>query len=199
LTLTWFKKVHIGSNTNKKNDMGTFGTRNNTDSAPEYIIPKMHAGHIEVAVANLFGYRQNVIVPNVSWGLGLNHECDLLILNSKNKFTEVEIKISKADLKADFKKQHGHRSRYISRLYYAIPRELLESCKPLIPTECGIITVDHNYYTKKFQASIHRLPKQEKNVVPVTDEIIKKFYHLGLMRIWSLKETIYRKSLTNIK
>ena len=47
---------------------------------------------------NFFNYRANLIVPNISWGLGL-HECDLLVLTSSGYATEIEIKVSKADLK----------------------------------------------------------------------------------------------------
>ena len=32
---------------------------------------------IETAVANYFGYRRQIIVPNVWWGLGFNHECEI--------------------------------------------------------------------------------------------------------------------------
>lgn len=59
-------------------------------------------------------------------GLYLNHECDLLVLDKNNRFTEVEIKISMSDLKADFKKYHAHKAKYISRLVYAIPHDLLD-------------------------------------------------------------------------
>jgi hypothetical protein len=88
--------------------------------------PRLHSGHMEVAVAELIGYRNHTIVPNVSWGLGLRHECDMLVLDKKGQFTEIEIKISLADLKADFKKPHGHASKIITRLVYAIPKDMLE-------------------------------------------------------------------------
>lgn len=38
----------------------------------------MTCTQIETLVARKWNFRQNIIVPNVSWGLKI-HECDLLI------------------------------------------------------------------------------------------------------------------------
>ena len=59
---------------------------------------------VEVAIMQHFDVRRNVIVPNVSWGIfrpgiGQLHEIDLLVLSGSNYATEVEIKVTKADLK----------------------------------------------------------------------------------------------------
>jgi hypothetical protein len=151
---------------------------------------KIHAGHMEVAVAELIGYRTHVIVPNVSWGLGLEHECDLLILDGKGRFTEVEIKISKSDLKADFSKSHGHKSKIISRLIYAVPEHLLEAAVELVPKTCGIIvvkTTDTKYGGIRHTAFWHRLVRHKVVELP-KQHILNNFYRLGCMRIWSLKK-----------
>jgi len=148
-----------------------------------------HSGQMEVAIANLIGYRLNTIVPNVSWGMGFRHECDMLILDSQNRFTEIEIKVSKSDLKADFKKAHGHSSKIISRLVYAVPRNLLESALELVPQRCGIIVVDEiEKYGKLFYvAKWHRVVRHDKQKSSPTPAQIRKFMELGCMRIWSLK------------
>jgi hypothetical protein len=162
---------------------------------------KIHAGHIELAVAKLLDHRVYTIVPNVSYGLGLNHECDMLALDTKGRFTEIEIKISASDLKADFKKVHGHRSKIISRLVYAMPKELCEKHGHLIPKCCGIIGFER--VTKK-QYSGDSSPlisynecqwiRQVKHVVDQlpSDKQIRKFMTLGCMRIWSLKANNYQ-------
>lgn len=149
----------------------------------------MHSGNIELAVANLLNYRVQTIVPNVSWGLGLRHECDMLVLDKQGRFTEVEIKISISDLKADFKKKHGHQSKFISRLVYAIPYELLEKSLELIPKHCGIIIVRTRNTSRgtKYFAEWYRQCRHDKNKVKPSTETIQKFFHLGCMRIWSLK------------
>jgi len=154
---------------------------------------EIHSGHIEVAVAELLDFRKFTIVPNVSWGLGLRHECDLLVLDNKNRFTEIEIKISLQDLKKDFEKKHGHKSKFIGRLIYAIPETLLEKSLPLIPKDSGIITVKKNY-RGKLKAEWYRTCKHKKDVEPIKKEMIEKFYHLGCMRIWSLKTKLYNKN-----
>lgn len=158
---------------------------------------KLHSGHMELAVVGLMNYRVYTIVPNVSYGLGLGHECDLLAMCSQGRFTEVEIKISIADLKADFKKLHGHRHKYITRLVYAIPDELLEKSLPLIPANCGIITV-RKCNRGQFVAEWYRTCRH-RTTIPVPDGFIKKFMSLGCMRIWSLKRHNYlRKTNLNL-
>lgn len=61
---------------------------------------------LEIAIMEYFGIRQNLIVPNVSWGMNGLHECDVLILSKAGYATEVEIKISKPDLLKDRDKKH---------------------------------------------------------------------------------------------
>ena len=61
-----------------------------------------------------FNKRQDIFVPNLSWGL-LNHEADLAIINKSGYLTEVEIKRSFADFMADFKKEHGHKDERVYR------------------------------------------------------------------------------------
>ena len=56
--------------------------------------------------------------------------------------TEIEIKISLADLKADAHKKHSHSSDKIKYLYFAIPSYMLEKALPFIPERAGIITVE---------------------------------------------------------
>lgn len=167
--------------------------------------PKLHAGHVEVAVANLLNYRVYTIVPNVYWGLNLFHECDMLALDKQGRFTEIEIKVTASDLKADFKKSHGHRSRIISRLFYAMPIELCEKYQDLIPKHCGIIAIREKIlydWTNKSTVSQHqgwkaeffRQAKHDKTKEKPNDKTIKEFMRLGCMRIWSLKQHNNRKS-----
>lgn len=153
---------------------------------------KLHAGHIELAVVNLFNYRKYTIVPNVSWGLGLRHECDLLMLDDNGRFTEIEIKISSADLKADFKKKHNHSSDLISRLIYAMPIELCQKYHELIPQKFGIISVDVCFPewlggAAMVKASHFRMAKHDKTKRLPTDKEKMDFMRLGCMRVWSLK------------
>ena len=154
----------------------------------------MTSNIIEVQVALLLDYRRYTIVPNISWGLGLNHECDMLALDTSGRFTEIEIKISAGDLKADFNKKHQHKSDIISRLFYAMPLNLCQKYENLIPANCGIIAIEtitsenpsnSIYYTAKyFRQCRHRVIKKP------SQETIFKFMNLGCMRIWTLKSAL---------
>jgi hypothetical protein len=160
----------------------------------------IHAGHIEVAVAKLLNYRVHAIVPNVSWGLGLRHECDMLALDEQNRFTEIEIKVTASDLKADFKKPHQHKSKLITRLIYAMPEKLCLKYSELIPKECGIIRVseipdflNRPGFKPVYRAAWHRQCRHRKTIEKIPEATIRKFLELGCMRIWSLKEHNNRK------
>lgn len=67
--------------------------------------------------------RQNIVIPNVSWGF-LNHEADLLIINKNKHLIEIEIKRTWADFMADFKKSHTHNDKKLSHFYYAVPESI---------------------------------------------------------------------------
>lgn len=157
------------------------------------MIPKLHSGHMELAVVDLIGYRRHTVVPNVSWGLGLNHECDMLVLDDSNRLTEIEIKISKSDLKADLKKWHQHNSKIITRLVFAIPYSLIDEVMTLLPPNVGIITVEWNQYSGKYEARWYRMSKHRKAIQEVSNEKIRKLLELGCMRIWSLKRALNNK------
>ena len=141
---------------------------------------------IESAVAKYFDPRRCVIVPNVWWGLDLNHECDLMVLTKAGFAYEVEIKTSKADLKADLKKRHGHKSNRISKLYFAIPTKL-EPCIDIIPEQAGVLMVRPNGAVVKLREA-KRNPESRK--LNPDDQL--KLTHLGMMRIWKMKSEMVR-------
>src|SRR5690606_3456699 len=98
----------------------------------------MNASEVEMAVVNYFGSRQHLIVPNVSWGFGLNYEADLVVVTKAGYAKEIEIKVSRADLLKDKEKKHNHDCSKFKELYFAIPERLLKD-KEHIPERAGII------------------------------------------------------------
>ena len=152
---------------------------------------------IEIAIAKYFGVRQNIIVPNISWGFGV-HECDLFIIKKTGIAVEVEIKVSKADLINDFKKRHHHidRQHRITEFYYAMPESLYEKCKDIIPEGVGIITCYRYYDTikKKDEVLTHtqRNSLRIKGARKLTHEEQFRIAVLGCMRIFNLKEKIVK-------
>lgn len=144
---------------------------------------------MEEALARYFGYRQNIIVPNISFGFNI-HECDLLILRKSGHVLEVEIKISRSDLKKDLKKEHCHSDYFnrIKELWFAIP-EYLQDSQDLVPEQAGIIVVYLSewggFYCRTIRdpevnTSAHKLDATEQLALA----------RLGTMRIWNLKRKI---------
>ena len=150
---------------------------------------KIHAGDIEIVVARYLDPRVNLIVPNVSWGLGL-YEKDLFVLTPSGYAWEIEIKISKSDLIADKKKPHGHYSEKIKRLYFAVPEFLGKEALLHIPERAGLFIVidgeEQKYIRLLRPAKINKIARK------LNDKEIEHLYKLAAMRIWSLKEIVYR-------
>src|SRR5690606_22746028 len=115
---------------------------------------------IECALAGYFNPRVNIIVRNVSWGMGLRHECDLLVLRKTGYCAEIEIKRSRADCRADLNKRHGHESDMIRELWFALPASIYESCRELVPERAGILVVERTEYGTKYRVNIKRETKQ---------------------------------------
>jgi len=148
---------------------------------------------MELAIATKFGIRTNIIVPNLSWGLPGMHECDLFIVKMSGYGVEIEIKRSKSDLLADFKKGHNHKDRFnrIKEFYYAFPESMLKTCEDLIPKDAGIIICSRSDYGKKLvYASFRRAATPIKTARKLTTEEQCKIARLGCMRIFGLKNKI---------
>ncbi len=165
---------------------------------------------IEVAIIKNFNPRQNLIVPNVSWGMHNKeyktlHECDVLILSGDSYATEVEIKVSKADLLKDSAKKHGHYHNLIRRFYYAVPKELEQIALQSIPDHAGLLVVSNEikirygwyiddnrerYETKYMRVTCVKECKANSIAVKWTPEQRMQLARLGTMRILGLKEKI---------
>lgn len=155
---------------------------------------KMHAGDIEIAIAHRYGWRRYFIVPNVHWGLNFRHELDMLIVSPAGWATEIEIKVSVSDLKADQKKAHCHESNRIRLLYFAVPEHLQIKALELIPRRAGLIIVRPDtvpYAARKTE--IIKSPKTNKAARKLNATELEKLGKLAAMRIWSLKKCIYQR------
>jgi hypothetical protein len=144
---------------------------------------KLRCIDIEIALSKHFNPRQNLIVPNVSWGM-FNHECDVVVLTKAGYATEIEIKVTKRDLIKDGQKWHGHNDEKLKFLYFAIP-DYLESCVDYIPERAGIFFVSQSLRCREV-----RKPVQRKNPYKFSDHERYKLARLGALRIWTLKNRI---------
>jgi hypothetical protein len=145
---------------------------------------------VECAVLNYLDERQNLVVPNVSWGIKYNklslHECDVLCLSKDGYATEYEIKTSKQDLLKDKDKEHGHKHPLIRRLYFAVPSDLLYFAKENLPENIGIISC---FYTKKGVPYAEHIRHASINSYAVKwDDVLRlKLLKLGCMRLKGFK------------
>lgn len=157
---------------------------------------KLTIEEIELALIKMdeFNIRTNLVVPNVSWGF-LNHEADLLVMSKSGYLTEIEIKRSLSDLKADFKKKHDHSDERIKTFYYCVPLSLLQNTIDLCVGHDrwvnGIIT-----YTEDAKCKINRVDLHKLGVNYPTSKYPRKLFleeqfqiaRLGSMRVWGMQK-----------
>ena len=168
---------------------------------------------IEIAIIKASHIRQNLVVPNVSWGMvnenGVLHECDIIVLTPSGYATEIEIKISKSDLLKDAKKRHNHKHIFIRRLYFAVPESLKEIALKAIPERAGLYVVSEieatNYKWLKGGGNV-AIPYTYRRVTTVKEATVNKdaikwdehhqfqLARLGTMRILGLKQKIQKLS-----
>ncbi len=71
---------------------------------------------------------------------------DVLAVEKGRRLIEVEIKVSKADLLADAKKHRAAIEQHFGehwnhwKKYFAVPPELVEAARAVVPAECGILS-----------------------------------------------------------
>lgn len=159
---------------------------------------------IEIAVMKQFDIRQHLIVPSVSNQMMIvPFETDMLVLTKSNYAYGFEIKTSKSDLKADFKKPQHTRFNEIKngktgleRFYrkfkyfsYAVPEQLKECALELIPDFCGLWVYKKQEYPilpKFYQA---REPKKLFDY-KWSEKQRYELARLGTMRIYALKKAL---------
>lgn len=154
---------------------------------------------IEIALMKYYGTRQNMIVPNISWGIHGLHECDLLVLSTSNYATEIEIKVSKADLLKDGEKKHGHQHNYITNFLFCVPDSLKDLALKEIPDRAGLLIVKKirgqetafsNIYEWRTEIELIKGCTRNKNGVKWTEKDRYDLARLGTLRILGLKEKI---------
>lgn len=134
--------------------------------------------------------RRWLAVPNVYWGWGLSYEADLIAISKNGYCTEVEIKVSKQDLRADFEKakwRPGMHDPRISRMYYAVTEPLQDLALELVPKEFGIIVAKAGRNeTSPPNAFVVRVAKKRDGAQKVSDADIQTLQRLGVIRYWDI-------------
>lgn len=141
---------------------------------------------------------QFAVVPNVSWSF-LAWEADLLVSSKAGFLTEVEIKISAGDWKADLKKDKWARHpslmgdgkvahldwEKVKYFWYAAPHHLAVRWKEFgIPEEAGVYGMrlwpDGRISHEVLKPALRRPGTRRLN-----DEEMKALARLGAIRYWS--------------
>jgi len=144
---------------------------------------------IEKAVVKHFNPRQNLIVPNVSWGFFTHHEADLLVCTKARCLYEIELKVTKRDLIAEKRKRWGHRDdkNRIKYLLYAVPADLTTFALEFIEERYGILSVSkrgYNYVVtearKATKLSDHKVSDSDRQIL----------LRLCALRLWGLKSKL---------
>lgn len=160
---------------------------------------KLNIHEIELRIAQYFGIRENIIVPNVSWGYFKTHEADMVILTKSGYITEVEIKRSLEDLKADFKKHTNHYEGKVEQLFYAVPVGIADKAWKIIeqsfegnPVKCGMLVYDEGGGVGVYMPapSISMMQRKNKQDNRLFLEEQNRLIRLGVMRYWSLVQRV---------
>lgn len=155
-----------------------------------------------------------VLVPNTSW---TGHECDLLVLTERLFIVDVEAKISRADFRADAKKDKWwHRDfwRYgqaepprvhrdwppkVWKHYYAMPRAIWrpDMFDMAASPASGIILLGDDRYPEAFSAEVVRRAKPNPEAKACTAGQVQEIARLASLRMWDALRARDRETSTN--
>jgi hypothetical protein len=156
-------------------------------------------------VHQTFQRRFLVVVPECYW---TGYECDLLGVADNLKIIDIEIKVSRSDLKADVDKDKWwHRlgssynaatRKYITpppaprewpprvwKHYYAAPREVFEAdgMLDLLPSNSGVVALRRGH-TGAIVAESLRRARPNPDAKPITAQQAVDIARLASLRMW---------------
>lgn len=128
-----------------------------------------------------------VILNNQTEFRLIQEEADLIAVSKSGYCTEIEIKVSKADLLNDLKKEKHTkpRDRRIARYFFAIPKELEQVALESLPVDIGIITVELKKGRTRYTVNVVRPATKNKNSDKISIQDLTKLYYLQNFRYWS--------------
>lgn len=172
----------------------------NKDKIKSSLATSLSVDEIQLAILQIdvFNPRRNIVIPNLSFGL-LDHEADLAIISKSGYMTEIEIKRSLPDLKADFKKKKDFICERVYQFFYCVPDSLVLACRDLCIQHdrpiSGIIS-----YSEDAHISIHHgeiwesydkaWPHYSGGRRLFIEEQLQAA-RLGAMRVWEIKAKLY--------
>jgi hypothetical protein len=156
---------------------------------------------IQVAIATQLFRRKYLVVPNCGW---TGHECDLLVIDKSLRIIDVEVKISRADLKQDNKKQKWYETRPWSKRhlpeqrrqwpdkvwkhYYVIPADIWQdSLYKSINASSGVVLVRRQKANNKLAIELIRMAKPDRQAKQLSPADAVDIARLVSLRYWNQK------------
>lgn len=155
----------------------------------------------------VFANRHLVVVPNCSWP---GSECDLLVVTPNLRVIDVEIKISRSDLKADAKKDKWFHKwdfykdgrydpalrkrrewpRRVWKHYYALPSDIWDAAllDSLPSPTSGVLLMYEDDRNGDFRIRVERMAKPDRKADRITPEDAVDIARLASMRMWDALE-----------
>lgn len=142
-----------------------------------------------------------VVVPNCSWP---GSECDLLVVRKDLRLVDVEVKIDRADLRADKNKQKWFHPQYwrngtrieplrrdhpnmIWKHYYALPTDIYDDgLLGDINPSSGVLTIrQHSKHSKDVSISVVRQAKPCRDAKAIANSDVIDIARLAGIRMWA--------------
>ena len=140
-----------------------------------------------------FSSREYTIVPNVSWGWGLDYEADIIAISPAGTVNEIEVKVRQQDLLNDVRKRKwgcGLDPR-VKRFWYAVPPGLAALALEIRPDpriNPGVLVVRApDRLGEDHDVKIARPAKAIQGARQATPSEVQELSRLGLLRYWDLR------------
>ena len=138
---------------------------------------KLNERYVIRNLSRYFDLRQNYVFPNTYICGG---EMDVAVVTPRMYLTEIEVKLTLADWKADTKKEKwwsGDR-KYVDRFFYAVPRNLVDFIPEFVQSTVGIISINDG-------GGLEAVRNAKKVGVKITDLMFKKLLIRTYHRFWT--------------
>lgn len=150
----------------------------------------------------IFHRKHLVVVPNCSWP---GSECDLLVVTPSLRIIDVEIKISRADLLADTKKEKWYHGwdfwtdgRYdtakrkprqwphrVWKHYYCLPKDIWDATLlTKLPPVSGVLLMYNHRVSGNFHVSVERMAVPDRTADHISAEDAVDIARLASLRMW---------------
>ena len=154
-----------------------------------------------------FQRKHLVLVPNCNW---TGHECDLLVVTPDLRIIDIEVKVTRADLKADARKDKWFHSwdfridgpwtrdkgpgdrrprewpRKVWKHYYALPRDLWnEALFEFLPSpQSGVLLLYEHGNDKTLMVKVERPAKPCRDAQKINPADAVDIARLASLRMW---------------